>query len=149
MAVNLSYGLTEPVIAAQVEARKPLTESDPLGAGIIRPFRRDGKGDFANGEGELLVRSDLGQLLGTTLGEVPWRSTLGTLIYQLRHKANTQALSDLARIQLENAIKQWEPRVQLISVKADPITIENANRIELKIQYKIGQTQVREDTAII
>lgn len=51
-----------------------------LGFGLLRPFRRDLKADFAADGGERLVRSAVGQILCTmassdfTQGEVPWRT---------------------------------------------------------------------------
>jgi len=47
-----------------------------LGFGLVRPFQRDGRADFAAAGGEQLVRSAVGQVLGTvgafelTLGEM-------------------------------------------------------------------------------
>lgn len=153
MAFVIPYGLAAPAVIAPaatgLSAEQQAALEDPLGCGIIRPFRRVPRGDFANDCGELLVRSDLGQLLGIILGELPWRTTLGTLIYQLRHRANTGALSELARVQIEEAIRQWEPRVRLLAVSADPIRVGTENRILLRIRYRIGQSQPREDTAVL
>lgn len=56
-----------------------MTMANPfLGRGLVHPFRRDKKQDFAFAEGEELVRSAVGQVLGTasasdfTDGELPW-----------------------------------------------------------------------------
>ena len=37
-----------------------------LGFGLLRPFRRDRKADFAAAGGEALLRSAVGQILGTS-----------------------------------------------------------------------------------
>ena len=150
MAVDIEYGFSESLVSSGAATRVPVAaDNNPLGCGIVRPFRRTARGDFANDCGEILVRSDLGQLLGIVLGEVPWRTGLGTRIYQLRHRANTQALGELARVEIEEAIRKYEPRVALLDVSADPIQVGTENRIELRIRYRIGGTQEREDSAII
>ena len=51
-----------------------------LGNGLLRPFRRDQKADFAAAGGEEVIKSAVGQVLGTmgssdfTQGEVAWRT---------------------------------------------------------------------------
>jgi phage baseplate assembly protein W len=152
MAVDLVYSFAEappPVPATAPVAAAALRSTNPLGFGIVRPFRRTARGDFATAEGEELVRSDFGQLLGTELGEVPWRTTLGTRISRLRHMANTQSLGELARVQIDEAARRYERRVQLLDVVADPVHVGEENRVQLRIRYRIGGTQEWEDTAIV
>jgi phage baseplate assembly protein W len=89
-----------------------------LGYGLLRPFRRDKKNDFANDGGVALVKSAVGQVLGTmassdyTTGEMPWRTEFGSLMHLLRH-ANIDESQELARYYILQALQTWEPRVLL------------------------------------
>lgn len=93
-----------------------------LGYGLVRPFVRDQKGDFAAAEAEILVRACVGQLLGTRCsnakhqGELPWRTDFGSLIFTLRHAPNDPVTGALAKTYIADALRKWEPRVVLRSV---------------------------------
>lgn len=92
------------------------------GRGILRPFRRDRKSDFANGEGPALVRSAVGLVLGTicgsdsSQGELPWRTEFGSLTQLLRMRNNSPALAELARNRVVGALQLWVPRVRVTAV---------------------------------
>lgn len=96
--------------------------SGVTGRGILRPFRRDGKSDFANGEGEALLRAAVGLVLGTvcasdtTQGELPWRTEFGSLLHLLRMRNNSPALAELARNRVVRALTTWVPAVRVRSV---------------------------------
>lgn len=89
----------------------------PFGFGIIRPFQRDQKGDFATAQDATLVIAAIGQILGTvassdfTQGELPWRPEFGSLLHLLRHRPNTPALDELARRYVVDALQKWERRI--------------------------------------
>lgn len=117
------------------------TVPDSLGFGIVLPFRRTSDQDFATAGGPELVKSDLLQLLGTVQGEVPWRQKLGTRLTRLRHRANTQALAALARVEVDRAIARYEPRVRVRSVTSPRPA---ANKLEIAIDYEVAN---RPDTA--
>lgn len=65
---------------------------DQFGHGIICPFQRDGKGDYANAGGKVCLKSDVSELLGiigptpTQPGELPWRTSTGSRLNALRHR---------------------------------------------------------------
>lgn len=90
-----------------------------LGKGILRPFVRDQKGDFAHAEAEANVRACVGQVLGTrgrnqnAEGEVPWRTDFGSLLFTLRHAPNDPITQTLAQTYIRDALLKWEPRVVL------------------------------------
>jgi len=123
-------------------AIRPFSALDHYGRGLIHPFRRDGRGDFANQSGPDLVRSSVSQILGTfaaseaSEGEVPWRPDFGSLLYMLRHQQNNQALVELARVYVVDAISRWEPRVRITGVSARKF--ENNSRddsLEILVRY--------------
>lgn len=101
------------------------------------------KQDFAFAEGEELVRSSVGQILGTlaatdfTQGEIPWRPELGSALHLLRHQKNDAVLQELARVHVADALKRWEPRVQLTSVQVTRDRDRGENVLALRIRYNI------------
>ncbi len=90
-----------------------------LGFGLIRPFVRDQKGDFAAAEAEVLVRACVGQVLGTrgrnakSEGEMPWRTDFGSLLFTLRHAPNDPVTQALAKTYISDALGAWEKRVRV------------------------------------
>lgn len=124
---------TFPLVSTTT-ATVPVTVPDPSGAasaspldaflgfGLLGPFRRDRKGDFANAGGVELVKSALRQILGVrgandqVQGELPWRTEFGSSLPLLRHRNNDLLLEDFARVFVIDAIERWEPRVTVTDV---------------------------------
>jgi phage baseplate assembly protein W len=114
-----------PALPVAVETRsetgRSIDTSGVTGRGIIRPFRRDRKSDFANGRGAVLIAANIEQILGTICssevsgGEVPWRTEFGSLLHLLRLRNNSPALEDEARAYVVLAIQRWEPRARILS----------------------------------
>ncbi len=84
---------------------------------LLLPFRR-GPRDFAAGEGEVLLRSMLEQVLGTELGEVPWRTAFGVGLEGLRHGTNGAVLAELVRLRVREAMHDWLPQAGVIECHA-------------------------------
>ncbi len=101
-----------------------LVARNALGFGLLLPFQRDGRGDFAAGSGVRLVADSIAQILGvrcsneagTVQGELPWRPEFGSLVDLLRHRpVDDLTTRELARVYTAAAIQRWEPRVRLSS----------------------------------
>jgi phage baseplate assembly protein W len=126
-----------------------------LGFGLLRPFRRDRKADFAAAGGEALVRSAVGQILGTmassdfTQGELPWRTEFGSLLHLLRHQKNDAVLQELARVHVADALKRWEPRVQLTSVQVTRERDRGENVLAIRLRYNIISANVPGNNVIL
>ena len=90
---------------------------------LLTPFRRDRKRDFAIGSGEALLASKVRQALLTegatarSSGELPWRTNFGAGLALLRHQRNDDALRELARVYVREALKRWVPTAQLVSLE--------------------------------
>ena len=99
--------------------------------GILTPFRRDKKNDFASGSGDNLLKSQVIQVLmveGDTprsSGELPWRTAFGSAIHLARHNNNDAVLSELVQVYARDALKRWLPdvRVTAMSVWQEPATL--------------------------
>jgi len=93
-----------------------------LGSGLLRPFLRDQKNDFASGSGTDLIAACVGQVLGTKrstpngTGEIPWRPEFGSALQELRHQNNDDVLGDLGVVYVGEALRRWEPRARVTSV---------------------------------
>lgn len=117
-----------------------------LGYGILRPFRRDEKNDFANGGGLRLLDARLGQLLATRAdattgaGELPWRTDFGSRLHVLRHRNNSDGLADLAEVIANEAIERWEKNVVVLEVTAERVSVNGspqARTLLVRVRYKV------------
>jgi len=156
MPVSASFPLlpeplpTAPPVAAGVEAEGTARAagSEFLGFGLLRPFRRDLKADFAADGGERLIRSAVGQVLGTmagsdfTQGELPWRTEFGSLLHLLRHQRNDAVLQELARVYVVDALKRWEPRVVVTSVRITRERESGENVLAIRLRYNVISANV-------
>lgn len=126
-----------------------------LGYGLLRPFRRDQKADFAADGGEAVVRSAVGQILGSigssdfTQGELPWRTEFGSLLHLLRHQKNDRVLQELARVYVVDALKRWEPRVVVTSVLVARETQEGEDVLAIRLRYNVISTNVPGNNVVL
>jgi hypothetical protein len=126
-----------------------------LGFGLLRPLRRDQKADFAAAGGEQLVRSAVGQILGTigasdtTPGELPWRTEFGSLLHRLRHQKNDTVLQELARVYVVDALKRWEPRVVITAVQTSQEQHDGENVLAIRIRYDVISANAPETHVVL
>ena len=91
--------------------------------GLLTPFRRDRKRDFASGSGAELLRSKVLQALMTegatprSSGELPWRTSFGAGLHLLRHQRNDEVLAELARVYVRDALARWVPSARLVALE--------------------------------
>lgn len=163
MPVSASFPLlpeptgSAPATSARAEAEAPArgTGNEFLGFGLLRPFRRDLKADFASDGGERVIRSAVGQILGTmagsefTQGELPWRTEFGSLLHLLRHQRNDAVLQELARVYVVDALKRWEPRVVVTSVKVTRERQDGENVLAIRLRYNVISTNVPGNNVIL
>lgn len=92
-------------------------------AGVLAPFRRDKKRDFASGSGDALLASKVRQALLTegatprSSGELPWRTSFGAGLALLRHQRNDAVLKELARVYVRDALRRWVPEATILAVE--------------------------------
>ncbi len=126
-----------------------------LGFGLLRPFRRDQKADFAASGAEQVIRSAVGQILGTvgssdfTQGELPWRTEFGSLLHLLRHQKNDRVLQELARVYVVDALKRWEPRVVVTAVQVAREQQDGENVLAVRLRYNVISTNVPGNNVIL
>lgn len=156
MTVSLKYTipgqeLPEPVrnpFAQPLTQRGALTRDVALGCGIIAPFQRDGKGDFRNGCGEAIIRASVERILGvvsmtdTTHGDQDWRPEFGSQIHRIRHANANDGTADLARYHVIDALRIWEPRINIVDAEVEYVQQVGANQrngtaMEIRLLYDI------------
>lgn len=126
-----------------------------LGFGLVRPFQRDLRSDFVAAGGEQLIRSAVGQILGTigssdfTQGELAWRSDFGSLLHVLKHQRNDHVLQELARVYVVDALKRWEPRVVVTSVQISREQRDGENVLAIQLRYDIVWTNTPGNNIIL
>ncbi len=109
-------------------------------SGVLIPFRRDRKRDFASGEGEELLASKVEQLLATegasarSSGELPWRTAFGTPLQLLRHQRNDAVLAELARVYVRDALRKWVPEAVALDVTPSADGADLSIRIRVRGQ---------------
>lgn len=92
---------------------------DEFGHGIVCPFQRDGKGDFANTEGLDLLKSDIGELIGIIgptpgrAGELPWNTEIGSTVTLLKHRGlNSELFRATAEQFIYGPVRTYEDRAR-------------------------------------
>ena len=112
--------------------------------GLLTPFRRDKKRDFASGSGPELLRAKVLQALMTegagprASGELPWRTSFGAGLHLLRHQRNDEVLSALARVYVSDALARWVPSAQLVTLQ---VSRDDASLV-LRLRVRERQTGV-------
>ena len=107
-------------------------------SGVLTPFRRDRKRDFASGDGDELLASKVEELLATegatarSSGELAWRTSFGTPLQLLRHQRNDAILAELARVYVRDALRKWLPEAQIIELKV----ARDGSTVTLLLRYR-------------
>ena len=141
MPGTAQYTLQQVTAAAAAAQTTGEDEGVPpfLRRGIITPFRRDEKFDFANDTGIELIRSNVRQILGTRgpgpngVGELPWLTNFGSSLHTLRHQKNNPVLEEVALVYVVEALQTWEPRVEVTEV-----SIEQPDRyLKIAVRFNV------------
>lgn len=137
-----------PVVVTRMVSPAQAADLAWLGRCVARPFRRDGKGDFANLSGVALVAAAVAQVLGTlcttgrTFGELPWRPEFGNGLELLRHRNVDDAFVPLAQVYVRDALQRWEPRAVVKSTSIDKVLGEAGEyEVHLRVEYDVQATK--------
>ena len=110
------------------------------GVGLLLPFQRDGRGSFATGTDDELLRSQVRLVLGTkgdsavSVGELPWRTAFGAQLDVLRFQPLNAATVDLGRSIIKTAFERWLPEVVLVNLGARRDS--EAQKLILLVSYR-------------
>ena len=118
-------------------------DKDFLGKGFRFPVAVNLNGGVSSSVLEENVRQSIFIILGTAPGERVKRPQFGCRIHDLMFAPNNYITAARAEFFCEEALYKFEPRVDELTVKAEPSKGE-PNRLDIKITYKIiGQTHLK------
>jgi uncharacterized protein len=111
---------------------------DFLGRGWAFPFGIDpARGGVALSEYEENIRQSITLILGTKPGERQMNPRFGCRIHELLFAPSTQATGGLIAYHVETALRRWEPRIEVVSVTAQP---GERGEIKVSVDYRIVST---------
>jgi phage baseplate assembly protein W len=116
--------------------------SDFLGTGWAFPVGVDARGRIAVAREEQDIDQAIRMILLTPKGQRVMRPDFGCDIHELMFAPNNGTMASLAAFYVEDALTMWEPRIQLLDVRAYADS-EDASRLLVEINYQIKATHDR------
>ncbi|MEC7983799.1 MAG: GPW/gp25 family protein [Myxococcota bacterium] len=111
---------------------------DFLGRGWAFPFDFDAaSGTVLFSAGVENIRQNILIIIGTRIGERQMLPTFGCRIHELLFAPNNSDTSRLASEYVASAVSMWEPRIEVLEVRA---VISNAGSINVNMSYRINAT---------
>jgi phage baseplate assembly protein W len=111
---------------------------DFLGRGWAFPFEFDpATGRVGLSEAEENIRQNITIIIGTRPGERQMLPDFGCRIHEMLFAPNTRGTAHLIGRYVEEALKRWEPRIEVENVVARP---DPAGAIRVEVVYKIKST---------
>lgn len=96
-------------------------------------------GGLATVDGDAAVRQALLLLLSTAPGERLLRPRYGSHLHRLLFAPNDQTTAGLAVHYVREAIAEWEPRVEILSLDAGADDV-NPERLVIELRYRVRAT---------
>ena len=109
------------------------------GRGLAYPLQISAKGGLAESAGMHKIEEAIRVILGTNYGERVMRPRFGCNLKNLMFAPNDSATANLARVYVEEGLRRWEPRIELMDLR-----IQNDNRqgcLLIDITYRVRATQ--------
>ncbi|HMV65745.1 MAG TPA: GPW/gp25 family protein [Myxococcota bacterium] len=109
-----------------------------LGRGWAWPLRFDpATGAVATSAAEDNIRESMTLVLGTRPGERQMMPDFGCRIHELVYTPNTQANASLVAYHVRAALQRWEPRIDVLDVKAEPTP---GGKVQVQVRYRVKST---------
>lgn len=112
---------------------------DFLGVGWNWPVTVDETDRIALSRFEENIRQSILTIIRTSRGERQMHAEFGCDIHQLVFAENNMTTAGLAAFYVEEALKRWEPRIELIGVQATPDRA-TGDRLLVQIDYRVIST---------
>ena len=110
--------------------------SEILGKGFSLPMQVNERGGIEGARHEEKIRQSILVILGTARGQRVMRPDFGSSLHTLAFAPNTAATANLARHYVEEALKNWEPRIEVSEVRVENDRSEACLRIHLEYRIK-------------
>lgn len=123
--------------------------------GLLYPLIRVA-GDFANGSGADLLRSNIRKAVATKAasadgvyrGELPWRLDFGSQVDRMRHAAVGRLRSledDLIRVYVTDGVLRWEPRASVNAEGVQVVREGSGQKVSVEITFAEAQKAAEGD----
>ncbi|MBW4508243.1 MAG: GPW/gp25 family protein [Scytonematopsis contorta HA4267-MV1] len=113
-----------------------------LGVGWISSVDCDENGQIKMARHEDCVRQSIWMILGTARGERLMRPNFGCGIHDLVFANNTASISGQIISEVEQALSEWEPRIDVLHIDVTPDT-NHPNCLFIQINYHVRTTNNR------
>lgn len=113
-----------------------------VGQGWKFPLLPDETGGLGFVEGDINVEQSLRLLLLTDLGERVMRPDFGCAAPRLVFAPGSVQSLGLLETTIRDAVRDWEPRVDLEEVRAE-VDLEDETRVIVNISYTVRRTNTR------
>lgn len=114
-------------------------QTDFLGQGPAFPLQTNSRGGIQQAGQQEKIRQSILMIICTQHGERMMRPTFGANLQRLVFAPNTLATANLARFYVEEALRMWEPRIEVEEVTAAPHKNDTA-RLDIEVRYRIKST---------
>lgn len=115
--------------------------------GILIPFTRREDGYLTLRPIRDVIKSSIRMILGTTYGERLYIPDFGSRIRQLLFEPNDFVLEGQLKVEVEDALTKWEPRITLEETLVQFPTDEH--RILLTLRYLINAELIQDEAILV
>ncbi len=116
-----------------------MIKKDFIGRGWAFPPTTDGRGGIAQASDAQKIEQSIRIILSTPVGQRVMRPTFGSRLHELIFAPAGAETFGLAEVYVQDALKFWEPRIELLDVRATTEP-EQRNVMLIHIQYRIKAT---------
>ncbi|RLA76139.1 MAG: baseplate protein [Epsilonproteobacteria bacterium] len=110
-----------------------------LGKGVSLSFNIDNSGAMKMSSTDKLIKESIFIILSTKIGERVMNYHFGCKIHELMFELNTAKTHARARAYVDEALKKWEPRVEVKRITVESLA---KNELMIDIDYYIQETSV-------
>ncbi len=109
------------------------------GRGASLPLAIEASGGIRESAGERKVEDAIRIILGTQHGERVMRPTFGCNLKRLVFAPNNLQTANLARHYVEDCLRRWEPRIEVLDVHI--VNQQDVAALDITIMYRLRATQ--------
>lgn len=117
-------------------------KSDFLGRGWQFPISPNGDGQIQMAADEDSIRQSIWLILSTSRGERVMRPDFGCALSDMVFSLNSDATVGLIETAVHEALVQWEPRINLLTITATPDP-DQTTLLHIAITYQVRSTNSR------
>lgn len=110
-----------------------------IGRGWRFPIKVNARGGLDWSEGPDRIRDAIWIVLKTSLAERVMRPTFGAGVESFVFQSNSPATRAALTLAIRTALVRWEPRIELVQVRVDPVDGE-PSQVIAAVEYRIRTT---------